>query len=74
MTSRTCVHVGMMNEDADVAFACGMIAHHQGAIDLAQVLIANGDDPATRALAEGIIAAQVKDIKRMTKWPGETAR
>lgn len=28
---------GMMAKDPDVAFACGMIAHHQGAIDMAEV-------------------------------------
>ena len=67
------MHVGMMNEDADVAFACGMIAHHQGAIDMAQVQMANGKDPDMRTLAEGIIAAQVEEIEQMTKWLGEDA-
>ena len=73
MTTMPAMHVGMMNEDADIAFACGMIAHHQGAIDMAQVLLANGKDPAMRALAEGIIAAQVGEIEQMTKWLGGNA-
>jgi uncharacterized protein (DUF305 family) len=30
MISMPAMHQGMMIEDADVAFACGMIAHHQG--------------------------------------------
>ena len=42
------MHQGMMNEDADVAFACGMIAHHQGAIDMAEVLLENGEDAEMR--------------------------
>ena len=59
---------GMMNEDADVAFACGMIAHHQGAIDMAQVLLDHGDDPQMRALAQEIMDAQIGEIQQMTQW------
>jgi uncharacterized protein (DUF305 family) len=59
---------GMMNEDADVAFACGMIAHHQGAIDMAQVLLDHGDDLQMRALAQEIMDAQVAEIQQMTQW------
>ncbi|MDO8276708.1 MAG: DUF305 domain-containing protein [Burkholderiaceae bacterium] len=68
MITMPAMHQGMLNEDADVAFACGMIAHHQGAIDMAQVLLAHGDDPQMRALAEEIIAAQVAEIGQMTDW------
>jgi len=59
---------GMMNEDADVAFACGMIAHHHGAIDMAQVLLDHGDDLQMRALAQEIMDAQVGEIQQMTQW------
>lgn len=65
---------GMMNQDADVAFACGMIAHHQGAIDMAQVLLEHGDDPQMRALAEEIMAAQIGEIQQMTSWLVEQTR
>lgn len=74
MTTMPAMHVGMMNEDADVAFACGMIAHHQGAIDMAQVLLAHGEDPQMRALAEDIIEAQVAEIDRMTTWLAENGK
>jgi uncharacterized protein (DUF305 family) len=67
------MHQGMMNEDADVAFACGMIAHHQGAMDMAEVLLENGEDPEMRALAETIIAAQQAEIAEMTGWLAENA-
>ena len=67
------MHEGMMNEDADVAFACGMIAHHQGAIDMAQVLLEHGDDPEMIELAGEIIAAQVGEIEQMTTWLAENA-
>ncbi len=59
---------GMMNEDPDVAFACSMIAHHQGAIDMAQVLLDHGDDPEMIKLAEEIVQAQVGEIELMTNW------
>ncbi|CUH40093.1 hypothetical protein JSE7799_02822 [Jannaschia seosinensis] len=67
------MHEGMMMEDADVAFACGMIAHHQGAIDMAQVLLEHGDDPTMIELAGAIIAAQVGEIEQMTTWLAENA-
>ena len=31
-----------MVKDSDVAFVCGMIAHHQGAIDMADVVLKTG--------------------------------
>jgi uncharacterized protein (DUF305 family) len=64
---------GMMREDADVAFACAMIAHHQGAIDMAQVLLEYGDDPQMIELAGEIIAAQVGEIDKMNAWLVENA-
>ena len=67
------MHEGMMIENPDVAFACGMIAHHQGAIDMAEVLLEHGSDDQMRALAEEIIAAQVEEIEVMTTWLAENA-
>lgn len=54
--------------DADVDFVRGMIAHHQGAIDMAKVVIDHGQDPEIRKLAEGIIAAQEGEIAFMQDW------
>ncbi|SDX70141.1 DUF305 domain-containing protein [Roseicitreum antarcticum] len=73
MITMPAMHEGMMSEDADVAFACGMIAHHQGAIDMAQVLLEHGDDEQMIELAGEIIAAQVGEIDRMTTWLAESA-
>jgi uncharacterized protein (DUF305 family) len=64
------MHSGMMAipADPDVAFMTGMIPHHQGAIDMAKVVLEHGKDPKTRALAETIIKTQAAEIAEMESW------
>lgn len=73
MQTMPAMHEGMMNEDPNVAFACGMIAHHQGAIDMAEVMLEHGDDEQLRTLAETIIESQKAEIEDMTNWLAENA-
>ena len=54
--------------DADVDFAKGMIPHHQGAIDMAKVVLQFGKDAEIRKLAEGVVAAQESEITFMQNW------
>lgn len=51
--------------DADVDFLAMMIPHHQGAVDMARLVLIHGKDPLTRRLAEEIIASQNTEIAAM---------
>ena len=53
-------------DDADVDFARSMIGHHQGAIDMAQLV--HGTDPELRRVSEEIIAAQEAEIDFLENW------
>jgi len=65
---------GVMQDDPDVAFACGMIPHHQAAINMAQVELEYGDDQKMKDMAQMIIDAQTKEIEELTSWIEENAQ
>lgn len=64
------MHMPMMAthriKDPDLAFNCGMIVHHQGAIEMANVEIKFGKDAESKKMAEMIIKAQKAEIEEMT--------
>ena len=58
--------------DADKDFLAAMIPHHQGAIDMAEVVIQHGKNPKVRQLAQEIITMQKKEINEMKQLLKET--
>lgn len=65
------MHQGMaitFTGDADRDYLAGMIAHHQGAVDMSEVVLKYGKDPKVRQLAQDVIKAQKKEIEQMESW------
>lgn len=68
MTSMEGMHTMMkdmkMTGDFDYDFASMMIAHHQGAIDMAKMEISKGTDAAIKTIAENIVTGQQAEINQ----------
>jgi uncharacterized protein (DUF305 family) len=54
----------------DRAFVDEMIPHHQGATRMAEAVLTKTDDRQLRSFAEGIIAAQKREISEMKRFRG----
>ena len=52
----------------DEAFINAMIPHHESAIEMAQVALAESDNPRIRELAASIVEDQEAEIAQMTEW------
>ena len=61
------MHAPGYTGDPDIDFIAMMIPHHQGAVDMARLVLQDGTDPVTRKLAEEIIASQTVEIEGMTR-------
>jgi uncharacterized protein (DUF305 family) len=69
--ANTKMHADMnvtMTGNPDVDIAKGMIPHHQGAVDMARIVLEYGTAPEIRAFAQGVIDAQEAEIAWMTEW------
>ncbi|MGI0492941.1 DUF305 domain-containing protein [Alkalinema pantanalense CENA528] len=60
--------LGPADAEFDLRFIDAMIPHHQGAVDMAQAVLAKSQRPELKKLAQGIIAAQNPEIQQMQRW------
>ena len=68
-TSHTAQASDTDHNQADVTFAMNMVAHHQQAIEMSDMLLAKqGVDPRVAELAQAIKAAQQPEIDTMNGW------
>lgn len=58
----------LSDDDYDKAFIEMMIAHHQGAIDMAQLSDTRAKHDEIKKLSQDIISAQEKEIANMKQW------
>jgi uncharacterized protein (DUF305 family) len=54
----------------DRAWMTGMIAHHEGAIEMAKEVLEDGKDTAVKALATAVATAQDSEILEMKELLG----
>jgi uncharacterized protein (DUF305 family) len=59
---------GVQDSNPDAAFVRGMIPHHQGAIDMAKIVLQHGKDEQTRKWATDVIREQEREIGEMQAW------
>lgn len=55
-------------ETIDQSYIAKMIAHHQGAIAMAEVAMRESRDPEVRRMAQAVIDAQTVEIAEMRAW------
>jgi hypothetical protein len=61
------MHAPGYTGNSDVDFLAMMIPHHEGAVEMARLVLVHGRDPLTRRLAEEIIAGQTAEIDGMKR-------
>ena len=65
---------GMLASDADVAWACAMIPHHQSAIEMSKAVLKTGDNAEIKRMAEKVISDQEKEIAGFKEWLAKNAK
>lgn len=61
------MHRAPATGNPDVDFMAMMIPHHEGAVEMARLVLIHGQDPLVRRLAEEIIASQQVEIDSMKR-------
>ena len=56
------------SNDVEVDFVRNMIPHHQGAIDMARIVLQHGKDEQVKTWAADVIREQQREIDAMQKW------
>ena len=64
------MHAPGYSGNVDIDFLAMMIPHHEGAVEMARLVLQHGRDPATRTLADEIIAGQTVEIEGMSRRLG----
>jgi uncharacterized protein (DUF305 family) len=59
---------GLTGDEFDKAFTEMMIAHHEGAVDMAELIPTRAKHEEVKTLGKAIIAAQTKEIAEMKQW------
>jgi uncharacterized protein (DUF305 family) len=65
---------GKTGNEFDKAFLSEMIAHHQGAVLMAEAVLKNSKRPELIEFAKAIIAVQTKEINTMKGWEAEWSK
>jgi len=60
--------LGIADPKPDIAFARGMLPHHIGAVEMAEIQLKYGTNEEMRQLAQDIIDTQQVEIERMQDW------
>ena len=68
MSQMSSTLTSLKGEDFDRMFITLMIDHHQGAIDMANLVLTNSEREELKDLANDIITAQTKEIEMMEGW------
>jgi uncharacterized protein (DUF305 family) len=64
-------YAALKGEDYDRLFLSNMIAHHEGAVDMAELALTNAKHQEIKDLANAIVTAQTSEIKDMTSWQAQ---
>ncbi len=62
---------GKTGDEFDQAFLEAMIAHHQGAIEMAKVAKVSAMHEEIKSMTDDIIAAQTKEVEMMKDWQSQ---